>query len=94
MFSLLVLGFALPARADTFPPVFEAQPCEGVPPGYAAECGDLVVLENRAQPQGRPIRLAVVILKAQVAAPAPDPLLAPDNRAIGERLSSGSAWRG
>lgn len=40
----------------------------------AARCGRLEVPENRADPNGRKIGLRVVVVKAQSANPAPDPL--------------------
>ncbi|HZU86226.1 MAG TPA: alpha/beta hydrolase, partial [Anaerolineaceae bacterium] len=53
---------------------FETTPCPvTVPDGTV--CGNLVVMENRANPASRTIRVAVVILKARSAAPLPDPIV-------------------
>ncbi len=40
----------------------------------AAQCGALEVPENRTQPQGRRINIAVAVLAANTLSPAPDPL--------------------
>lgn len=42
--------------------------------GVDAQCGTLSVPENRADPQGRQIKLNVAVLKAVSRNPAPDPL--------------------
>jgi pimeloyl-ACP methyl ester carboxylesterase len=63
--------------ADAFAdvPRFEPAACPfTVPTGAAVECGYLVVPEDRSQPQGRTIRLAVAILKSRSDDPAPDPV--------------------
>ena len=67
---------AAPATAT---PRFEAAPCpqtpEPIPALQTARCGFLVVPETRANPDGRKIRLAVAIVRAQSAAPKPDPVV-------------------
>ena len=40
----------------------------------AAQCGEIEVPENRAEPQGRRIRIAVAVLTANTLSPQPDPL--------------------
>jgi hypothetical protein len=40
-----------------------------------ARCGDLTVPENRNDPGGRTISLAVAIVPAQSPTPAPDPIV-------------------
>lgn len=61
------------------PPYFEPASCMiELPAGLEdenVECGYLVVPEFHNQPQGRTIRLAVVILKSHSASPRPDPLV-------------------
>lgn len=52
-------------------PRFEPADCP-VPAPDTAECGDLVVAEDRMQPGGRMIRLAVAILRSYSDQPAPD----------------------
>jgi pimeloyl-ACP methyl ester carboxylesterase len=42
--------------------------------GYAAVCGHLTVPEDRANPEGRAIELRVVVIPAQDAVPADDPV--------------------
>jgi pimeloyl-ACP methyl ester carboxylesterase len=46
-----------------------------IPAGERVECGYLVVLEDRSQPTGRTLRLAVAVLKAWGESPAPDPVI-------------------
>lgn len=60
-------------------PRFEPGPCpvtpEPIPALDSAQCGQLVVPENRADPTGRTIRLAVAIIAAKSASPEPDPVV-------------------
>jgi pimeloyl-ACP methyl ester carboxylesterase len=57
-------------------PRFEPAPCPvPVPPGVRVECGYLIVLENRVDPDSRTIKLAVAILKSRSSTPAPDPII-------------------
>lgn len=60
-------------------PRFEPGPCpvtpEPIPALETAECGHLIVPENRANPTGRTIRLAVAIIAAESPTPAPDPVV-------------------
>ena len=52
-----------------------ACPFEGAEGRDDVECHDLVVPENRDEPDGRTLRLAVAILKSTNAEPRPDPLV-------------------
>jgi pimeloyl-ACP methyl ester carboxylesterase len=64
------------APAQEIVPRFEPSDCPfNVPPGAEIECGYLVVPEDRGQPDGRAIRLAVAILKSRADNPAPDPVV-------------------
>lgn len=81
---LLLAGIAAglsphPASAQDVPgyePRFEPGDCRfNVPAGYAVECGDLVVPEDRRQPDGAWIRLHVAIFKSHSPTPAPDPVI-------------------
>jgi len=55
---------------------FEPGECRfEVPAGETVECGDLVVPEDRSQPDGRTIRLHVAIVKSHNPNPAPDPVI-------------------
>jgi len=60
-------------------PPFEPADCPfenfTVPEGERIECGYLVVPEDRAEADGRDIRLAVAILKSRSANPEPDPVI-------------------
>lgn len=69
---------ALPTPPPVLPyqPAFEPAPCAfPVPPGYSPDCGYLVVPENRAQLQGRQIRLHVAIFRSRAGTPAADPVV-------------------
>jgi pimeloyl-ACP methyl ester carboxylesterase len=76
--SALVVSPAAAAQAR-YEPRFESAPCPPIPfplPALEnARCGFLVVPENRSQPEGRKIRLAVAIVPAVAQQPAPDPLV-------------------
>jgi pimeloyl-ACP methyl ester carboxylesterase len=62
--AALTLLFSEGAWAEA-KPIFERQDCWfDVPEDQPAECGYLVVPENRRQPGGAKVRLAIVILKA------------------------------
>jgi pimeloyl-ACP methyl ester carboxylesterase len=55
---------------------FEPADCPiAVPDGLPVDCGYLVVPEDYDAPQGRTIRLPVIILRSRSQIPAPDPLL-------------------
>ncbi len=57
-------------------PRFEPSACPvGVPAGAKVDCGYLIVPQDRQQPEGRTIRMAVAILKSRSQNPATDPLV-------------------
>ncbi len=61
-------------------PAFQQAPCPfaldaSLVEGKNVKCGFLVVPEDRSQPQGPTIRLAVAIFKTSSSHPAPDPVL-------------------
>jgi len=73
-------GGARPALAENSVPRFEPASCPftpatGMTEGKDVRCGYLVVPENRSQPGGREIRLAVAIFKSPSANPRPDPVI-------------------
>jgi pimeloyl-ACP methyl ester carboxylesterase len=73
-------GFDDPAIAIDAPPTtvprYEPVPCRtALPEGVQAECGDLVVLADRNQPDGPTLRLAVIRLPATGPNPSPTPLV-------------------
>ncbi len=54
----------------------EPAPCPfDVPSAYRVECGYLVVPEDRSDPDGRTIRLAVAVFRSRSSSPAPDPVV-------------------
>jgi pimeloyl-ACP methyl ester carboxylesterase len=60
------------------PPVFEDAPCPFPVPRSVRDqvrCGGVEVLENRAAPDGRRLRLSVAILKSTSPTPRPDPVV-------------------
>jgi pimeloyl-ACP methyl ester carboxylesterase len=57
-------------------PVFEPAPCRFYKPeGLDPECGNLIVPEDRSQPEGNQVRLHVAIFRSRSADPRPDPLI-------------------
>jgi len=57
-------------------PVFEKADCAfDIPEGFQAQCGYLIVPEDRSQPDRRNIRLHVAIFKSSNLNPAPDPVI-------------------
>ena len=76
--ALTVLALALGARAHAAPP-FEPGACAfPLPPSRTAasvRCGALVVPENRDEPTGRTLRLAVAVFKNPSATTASDPIV-------------------
>jgi pimeloyl-ACP methyl ester carboxylesterase len=74
-------GASNPAAQAAEVPRFEPGPCftdrlpAPIPALENAQCGYLVVPENRSQPNGTTIRLAVAIVPAIAAEPASDPLV-------------------
>jgi pimeloyl-ACP methyl ester carboxylesterase len=79
--SLLVLSLALagtaPQAADP-PDALQLESCTlsapGLPDTIAARCGVVEVPENRAQPSGRRIRLAVAVVPGTARRPQSDPV--------------------
>jgi pimeloyl-ACP methyl ester carboxylesterase len=64
------------------PPYFEPGECVteasiqlAAEPARVIECGHLVALENRTQPEGSRVRLPVMIARTQSTDPAPDPVI-------------------
>ena len=57
-------------------PRFEEADCPfDVPAGQTAECGYLVIPEDRSRPDGKTIQLAVARFKSDSSEPAPDPIV-------------------
>ncbi|MEP7358719.1 MAG: alpha/beta fold hydrolase, partial [Anaerolineales bacterium] len=92
------------ARAQVGVPRFEPGACPypagTIPAGERVDCGFLFVSENHATQSQNTIRLAVAILRARTAAPAPDPLVyLPDGPGqggldqLGYFLGAGAALR-
>jgi pimeloyl-ACP methyl ester carboxylesterase len=81
LIAFLVL-LALPAAADSAGThargAMAFEPCTlaavGMPVTVSAQCGTLEVAEDRAQPAGRRITLAVAIVPARTKQPKPDPV--------------------
>jgi pimeloyl-ACP methyl ester carboxylesterase len=77
-------AFALPGRSgystgNQAVPRIEAVDCstfEGLDvSGVTVQCGYLIVLENRSNPQSRTIKVAYALVKAHGSNPQPDPLV-------------------
>jgi pimeloyl-ACP methyl ester carboxylesterase len=71
---------ALSPTSRQAPSAFQRAPCPfplgaGLVEGHNVTCGFLMVPEDRSQPQGPTIRLAVAIFKASGPHPSPDPVL-------------------
>jgi pimeloyl-ACP methyl ester carboxylesterase len=67
---------ASPTPSAAYGTAFELNPCPfEVQPGTNSICGTLTVPEDRSQPAGRTIRLAVAIFKSYSPHPAPDPVI-------------------
>jgi pimeloyl-ACP methyl ester carboxylesterase len=65
-----------PAETATYTPRFEPAACRyEIPEGYQVECGNLIVPEDRSNPDGPTIRVYVVNFKTKAANPAPDPVI-------------------
>jgi pimeloyl-ACP methyl ester carboxylesterase len=83
--SLVLAGFlilltapegAVRAAAGRTPPYFETGACLFPVSAHSrAECGYLTVLENRDAPEGRRVRLPVVIFRSLSENPEPDPVV-------------------
>lgn len=73
--AVLLLSLIIPAAAQqpAYVPEFESTECwENV---QASECGYVVVPEDRAEPDGAQVRLAVAIVRSQLPNPSPDPVI-------------------
>ncbi len=82
-----------PAAEPTLEPVaaFEEAPCpfdlpQGLGEGEDVECGYLVVPEDRADPGGPTVRLAVAIFRHPDGSPEPDPIIYLEGGPGGSRL--------
>ncbi|MGE5251815.1 MAG: alpha/beta fold hydrolase, partial [Bacteroidota bacterium] len=81
LFSLLFSGCRPPAPA-TPPPLaskpaaipLTLEPCSLAQATVKAECGELIVPEDRAHPEGRLLHLNIVVVRARGKNPEPDPL--------------------
>ena len=64
------------AAAESAVPRFDKEECWFVvPKGRAATCGHFVTLEDRAKPDGRQVRLPIVVIKASGGSRQPDPVV-------------------
>ncbi|HYO88435.1 MAG TPA: alpha/beta fold hydrolase [Candidatus Limnocylindrales bacterium] len=68
----LLLGGAAAAQGD-YEPVFEESECLFDLPGIT--CGVLIVPEDRSDPAGNQVELAVAIIQSRSASPAADPVI-------------------
>jgi len=76
LFSVILFQRTLPARAEPrTPPQFMDASCPASTTGLNVRCGYLIVPENRAQPTGTLVRMAVAIIKSTSPNPAPDPVI-------------------
>src|SRR5438552_19105638 len=75
--ACLLIWLSTPAAAEELKtPRFEKADCWFiVPKGKAATCGHLIVLEDRAKPDGRRVSLPIVVIKASGGNRLPDPVL-------------------
>jgi pimeloyl-ACP methyl ester carboxylesterase len=65
-----------PTAAPGYVSVFEPVPCRFYKPtGFDLECGNLVVPEDRSNPDGAQVRLHVAIFRSRSKDPRPDPLI-------------------
>lgn len=73
---ITAMGYSL-AMAQESVPRFEPGDCpfESQSPLEGVDCGELVVYENREEPEEGTLRLAVAILRSLSDKPAPDPLV-------------------
>jgi len=66
---------AATAAAGTLPQYEAAECWFPVPKGQKAECGYMTVAENHAEPDGRTVRLPVVVIKASAGKSKADPVV-------------------
>ncbi|MGF1503890.1 MAG: alpha/beta hydrolase, partial [Anaerolineae bacterium] len=64
-----------PSPTTAYTPVFEPGSCPVAITGYTPECGTLLVPQDRANPAGLQLRLAVMIFRAQSPDPQPAPVV-------------------
>ncbi len=75
------------APSRGYSPVFEQDTCRFAEPrGREITCGFVTVPENRAEPGGKRVRIAVAIVKAEVGPTADDPIFYLDGGPGGESL--------
>jgi pimeloyl-ACP methyl ester carboxylesterase len=66
----------VPTATAAYQPTFESAECAfSVPAGYNAECGYLIVPENRARPGSTLIKLHVAVFRSRSEDPANDPVV-------------------
>jgi hypothetical protein len=64
------------AAAESTVPRFDKEECWfTVPKGRSATCGRFVTLEDRAKPEGRQVRLPIVVIKASGGSRQADPVV-------------------
>ncbi|NUQ05798.1 MAG: alpha/beta fold hydrolase [Anaerolineae bacterium] len=73
--SLILFAPSITSSAQPTVPYFEQGTCSIDTFGYNAECGHLIVYENRLDETSPTIRLQVVILKSSSDTPLPDPVV-------------------
>lgn len=76
--ALVTVAAQEPRHPATAGPSFQGAPCPFTADAKAMEqvrCGYVTVLENRAAPDGRRLKLAVAILESLSASPRPDPMV-------------------
>jgi pimeloyl-ACP methyl ester carboxylesterase/dipeptidyl aminopeptidase/acylaminoacyl peptidase len=66
---------AAPTREIAPSPVFKPGPCRFNTPSVPAECGDLIVPEDRGDPDGATVSLHVAIFRSSSPNPEPDPVI-------------------
>ncbi len=84
---------ATPEPLPSYEPLFESASCPmDTPAGAMVDCGYLTVPEDRTQPDGRQVRLAVAILRSTSPTPAPDPIIYLEGGPGGTALNSLDVW--
>jgi pimeloyl-ACP methyl ester carboxylesterase len=77
------------APAEAAPAEYQPATCQfAEPAGTAVECGYLVVPQDRADPDGRKIRLHVAVFRSQSDTPKPDPIVYLEGGPGGEPLEA------
>ena len=73
---ILFVDYFQQVQAQTNVPRFEITTCDfAVPDGYEPECGNLIVQEDRSDPDSPTIALGVAIYRSLSTNPQPDPRL-------------------